>query len=71
MFKTTVKIEGMMCPMCEKHVREAIEKNFNIESVTASHENKRVEITSPEALDYDKVAAVITEAGYNPVGLAE
>ena len=71
MAEMKVNVEGMMCPMCEKHVREAIEKNFSVESVTASHEKKSVEITSPEALDYDKVAAVITEAGYNPIGLAE
>lgn len=69
--KTVVNVEGMMCPMCEKHVREAIEKNFSVESVTASHEEKKVEIVSAQPLDYDKVAAVITEAGYTPKGIAE
>ncbi len=66
-----INVEGMMCPMCEKHVREAIEKSFAIESVNASHEAKLVEIASPEPLDYDKVAAVIKDAGYTPTGLAE
>ena len=70
MIKTVINVEGMMCPMCEKHVKEAIEKNFDIESVEASHEAKKVEITSAEALDYEKVAAVITDAGYTPQGLA-
>ena len=69
--KTTVIVEGMMCPMCEKHVKEAIEKNFAAESVTASHEAKQVVIEAAQALDYDKVAAVIKEAGYEPKGLAE
>ena len=67
--KTVIKVEGMMCPMCEKHVKEAIEKNFATESVTASHEAKRVEITAKEPLDYDMVAAVIKEAGYTPTGV--
>ena len=71
MEKTVVKVEGMMCPMCEKHVKEAIEKSFDVISVTASHEAKKVEIESAEVLDYDKLAAVITEAGYQPKGLVE
>lgn len=69
--KTIINVEGMMCPMCEKHVKEAIEKNFAVQSVTASHEAKRVEIESAAPLDYEKVAAVITDAGYTPKGLAE
>ena len=69
--KTTVNVEGMMCPMCEKHVKEAIEKNFDVEAVSASHEAKKVEITSAQPIDYDKVAAVIAEAGYKATGLAE
>ncbi len=67
--KTVINVEGMMCPMCEKHVKEAIEKSFAVESVTASHEAKKVEITSAEAVDYEKVAAVIKEAGYEPKGV--
>lgn len=69
--KTTVNVEGMMCPMCEKHVKEAIENNFDVEAVTASHEAKKVEITSAQPIDYDKVAAVIADAGYKATGLAE
>ena len=71
LMKTVVNVEGMMCPMCEKHVKEAIEKNFAVEEVTASHEAKKVEITSAQSLDYDKVAAVIKDAGYTATGLAE
>ena len=71
LMKTVVNVEGMMCPMCEKHVKEAIEKNFDVESVEASHEANRVEITSAKPLDYDKVAAAITEAGYQPMGLEQ
>lgn len=71
MMKTVINVEGMMCPMCEKHVKEAIEKSFDVESVTASHEAKKVEIVSAQPLDYDKVAAVIAEAGYKATGLSE
>ena len=71
MIKTVVNVEGMMCPMCEKHVREALEKAFDGAAVTASHTEKKVELTTAAPVDYDRVAAVITEAGYQPLGLAE
>ena len=69
--KTVINVEGMMCPMCEKHVKEAIEKSFDVLSVTASHADHRVEIESDAPIDYDRAATVITEAGYQPKGLAE
>ena len=70
MVKTVIKVEGMMCPMCEKHVKEAIEKTFAAQqaTATASHTDKKVEITSAAPLDYAAAAAVITEAGYTPLG---
>jgi Cu2+-exporting ATPase len=69
--KTVVNVEGMMCPMCEKHVKEAIAKNFDVESVTASHEANKVEITSAQPLDFEKIKAVVADAGYTAAGLAE
>lgn len=69
--KTVVNVEGMMCPMCEKHVKEAIEKSFDVESVSASHEAKQVEITSAQPLDFEKIKGVVAEAGYTATGLAE
>ena len=29
MIKTTVKVDGMMCGMCESHVNDAIRKAFS------------------------------------------
>ena len=71
MIITVVKIEGMMCPHCEAHVKEAIEKHFNTQSVTASHEKKEAVIVSAEAPDEKELAAVIEAAGYRFVGIGE
>ena len=30
MTKTTLKIDGMMCGMCESHMNDAIRKAFNV-----------------------------------------
>lgn len=37
MTKTTLKIDGMMCGMCESHVNDAIRNAFEVKKVTSSH----------------------------------
>ena len=37
MTKTTVKVDGMMCGMCESHVNDCVRENFNVRKVTSSH----------------------------------
>ena len=64
MIKTTVGIDGMMCGMCESHVNDAIRKSFDIKKVSSSHSKKKTEIISEEAIDEDKLRAVIDDTGY-------
>ena len=64
MIRTTVGIEGMMCGMCESHVNDAIRKSFDVKKVSSSHSKKKTEIISEEAIDEDKLRAVIDETGY-------
>ncbi len=66
MVKTVIQVEGMMCEMCEKHVNEAIEKNFEVEEVKSSREEKLTEVLSREPLNEEKLKDAITEAGYQP-----
>lgn len=37
MIKTTLTIDGMMCPMCESHINDVIRKDFEIKKVSSSH----------------------------------
>lgn len=64
MTKTIVKIDGMMCGMCEAHVNDAIRKVFDVKKVTSSHSKGETEIISQEPIDTDKIKAVIDETGY-------
>ena len=64
MVKTTLKIDGMMCGMCESHVNEAIRRDFKVKKVTSSHAKKETEIISEDALNEEKLKAVIEETGY-------
>ena len=70
MIKTTVKVEGMMCPMCEKHVNEAIENTFDVKEVTSSHDEQQTVILSEHPLDNEKVMETIRAAGYKAIEAA-
>ena len=34
--KKTLKIDGMMCGMCEAHMNDLVRKNFKVKKVTSS-----------------------------------
>ncbi|MCD8346633.1 MAG: heavy metal translocating P-type ATPase [Lachnospiraceae bacterium] len=64
MVKTTVKVDGMMCGMCENHVNEAVRKAFEVKKVTSNHSKGITEILSEAALDEAKLRTAIEEGGY-------
>ena len=70
MTKTVLSIEGMMCPMCEAHVNEAIRKAFRVSKVTSSHTKKQTEILSDEPLDEALIAKTIAGTGYELKGIS-
>ena len=37
MRKITLRIDGMMCSMCESHVNDAIRNSFRVKRVSSSH----------------------------------
>ena len=69
MTKTILKIDGMMCGMCESHVNDAIRKAFRVQKVTSSHTKKETEIISEEPLDEELIQKTITETGYELKGI--
>ena len=64
MIKTTIKIDGMMCGMCESHINDAIRREFRVKKVTSSHGKGETVILSEERIDEDKIRKVIDETGY-------
>ena len=64
MVKTTLKIDGMMCGMCESHVNDAIRNAFPVKKVTSSHSKGETVIISEEALLEDKIREVMEPTGY-------
>ncbi len=68
MFKTTVKVEGMMCPMCETHVNEAVKKEFpEVQSVKSSHKKNETVIISEKEYSEEDLRTVIDKSGYKVI----
>ena len=71
MIKTTMKIDGMMCGMCEAHICDAIRKAVpEAKKVTASKSKKEASFLTDEAVDNDFVKAAINATGYTCLGIA-
>lgn len=71
MVKTTVKIDGMMCGMCEAHINDCIRNNFKVKKVSSSHSKKQCVILSEAGLDWDSLKDAINKTGYTFVSLSE
>ena len=73
MAKKTLKIEGMMCPHCEAHCKEELEKLDFVVSATPSHEKAEavLEIDDSkydESTATDALKSAVEAAGYKMVG---
>lgn len=64
MLKITVKVDGMMCGMCESHVNDAIRKSFSVKKVTSSHKKGETVILTDSSLDEDALRSAIDATGY-------
>lgn len=64
MYKTTLKIEGMACGMCEAHVCDALRKALKLKKVTASHSKGEAVVLSEAPIEETAFAAALNGTGY-------
>lgn len=67
MVKTVLKIDGMMCGMCEAHINDLIRKNFKVKKVTSSAKDGETVIISDAELDIPWAKKQIKDIGYELV----
>ena len=67
--KRELKIEGMMCPNCVKHVTRALEGVAGVTGVEVSLEDKRAVVTAGSEVADETLKAAVTDAGYEVTGL--
>lgn len=64
MTEKTLKVEGMMCSHCEKHVKDALEKIDGVQEATANHETSQVVVKLAKDIPDSEFEKAITDAGY-------
>lgn len=62
-----IKVEGMKCAMCKKHVEEALKSIESIKKVKVNLETGTVEIKSKEEVSNEEIKTKIEELGFNVV----
>ena len=56
MIETIVRVDGMMCGMCESHINDAVRSHFQVKKVSSSHTKGQTVIQSQEPLDREQLA---------------
>ena len=62
-----IKVEGMMCPHCEAHVKSALEAIEGVESAVASFKESKVTVTLCAPVEDKVLADTITAQGYKVI----
>lgn len=69
MKSVTLKIEGMNCDGCAYTIKTRVEKQPGVQAVTVSFDESQARILyDPQAIDGDRLIAVVQEPGFRVVG---
>ncbi len=71
MVKTTVRISGMMCGMCEAHINDAVRAAFPVKKVRSSHIKGETVILSQTPIDRERLRQAISATGYIMLSVSE
>lgn len=64
MYKITLKIDGMSCPMCESHLNDIVRREFKIKQVKSSHKRGDMVIVADDKLDRSELERAVGSVGY-------
>ena len=62
--KKIIKIEGMMCPRCEAHVKKALEALEEVKEAVVSHQAGTAEVTLNAPISDEALKLAVEEEGY-------
>ena len=70
MQKYTVKIDGMMCGMCEAHISDTIRKAVpDAKKLSASRKSGEATFLTDTSVDTENLFEKIKETGYTPLSV--
>ena len=71
MIRTTVKVSGMICGMCEAHVNDAVRAAFAVKKVSSSRSKGETVIESEHRIDTERLKQVVNATGYIALSVSE
>jgi len=63
-----LKVEGMMCPHCEAHVKKALEELEGVNEAIASHKDGTVKVISDSEISAELLKSTVEAQGYKVIG---
>ena len=69
MQKITLKIDGMMCGMCESHINDAIRNAVSVKKVSSSHSRGETVILTDTDISEGKLKEIIDKTGYQLISI--
>ncbi len=67
--KITLKIDGMVCSMCESHINEAVRRAVPVKKVTSSHRKGETVVLMEDPVDEKALREAIDRTGYRVMSL--
>ena len=72
MIKTILKIDGMMCSMCEAHINDVIRRTVpDAKKVSSSHRRGEASFLTEEAVDGNRLKEAIAAMDYTCTDVTE
>lgn len=71
MIKTTIKVDGMACGMCEAHVNDTVRRSFTTKKVHSSYKKGEIIIITENDISEDKLREVIDTTGYKIISITK
>lgn len=62
-----LKIDGMMCKMCEAHINDLIRQNFRVKKVVSSYKDGETVIVSDTAINKEDLEKALSAIGYRVI----
>jgi len=71
MIKTTLKIDGMMCGMCESHVNDELRRRIPVaKKVKSSHRTGECTFITEEKVDENIIKEALSAIGYEVTAIS-
>ena len=70
MYKTVIKINGMMCGMCEAHICDSVRRTLSVKKVSASHTKGICEFLSETPPNAAALKEAIDLTGYSVLDIS-